>query len=124
MANEGFGIQLCRRTQSILYNPTRYRIFEEYQNQRTNVGIGSLRQRIFSVCSNGSAFFASVTSSRLNPKFRDGSTKQRLRFLRTLLLLLVPSLALGQTPTLNLSTDLVQLGITSANLVPNQPALD
>jgi hypothetical protein len=41
-----------------------------------------------------------------------------------LLLLLAPSLSLGQTPTLNLSRDLVELGISSVNLVPNEPTLD
>jgi hypothetical protein len=41
-----------------------------------------------------------------------------------LFLVLVSGSALAQTTTLNLSRDLVNLGIASTNMVPNQPSLD
>lgn len=40
------------------------------------------------------------------------------------LLLIVPASGRAQTSTLNLSRDLVRLGISSSDLVPNQPSLD
>ena len=40
------------------------------------------------------------------------------------ILFLAPSLGLGQTTTLNLSRDLVRLGISTSDLAPNQPSLD
>jgi hypothetical protein len=48
-----------------------------------------------------------------------------MRFLALLpVLAVLPRAALAQTTTLNLSEDLVRLGIASTNIVPNQPTLD
>ena len=43
---------------------------------------------------------------------------------RALFVFLMTQPAAAQTTTLNLSQDLVALGIASTNMLPNQPALD
>jgi hypothetical protein len=69
-------------------------------------------------CKQSRSMKVRIISSSLRPKLTAG--------LATLVIVgsFVPQLAAAHTGTLNLSQDLVTLGIAATNMVPNQPSLD